>query len=154
MCAPASSMVFGVVLSISRKLAQAGMITNEPPPGTAGVLLAVAATRRGRVAPSNASCRDPPLMSAATLGEAMTGMMPPRWPACGAASSRAGNAGHGVSATSAAYRAGLTMTTPTDFEPVDPTSRLAACVESVAIRNTADERRTPGTAATAAWSPG
>ena len=68
MCAPASSMVFGVVLSISRKLAQAGMITNEPPPGTAGVLLTVAATRRGRVAPSNASCRDPPLMSAATSG--------------------------------------------------------------------------------------
>src|SRR3984885_7288964 len=154
MCAPGSSMVFGVVLSISRELAQAGMITNEPPPGTAGVLLAVAATRRGRGAPSNASCRGPPLMSAATLGEAMTGTVPPRWPAGGAASSRAGNAGHGVSATSAAYGAGWTMTTLPDFEPVDPTSRLAASVESVPIRTTPADRPARGPAAAAAWPAG
>src|SRR6185312_12938221 len=85
------------------------------------------------------------------FGVAITGTDPP---GPGPASRRPGNAGNGVAATRAAYRAGFTTTTPVLIELPDPASRLAASASPGATAYTASLCVTPGTAASARCAAG
>src|SRR5262249_33645023 len=148
---PMTSAIFGVAPALSLGTTHDGMITNGPPPGSAGVAVVVAASRSVSRLPAKPSCRWPAWIAAAIFGVAITGTAPP---GPGRASRCPGNAGNGVAATRAAYRAGSTTSTPVLIALPGPVSKLAASGSPGATAYTASLCVTPGTAAIARCAAG